>query len=82
MATADLAFLLGRLIQAVAFLPVSLLFMAAVLAAAMWGLGIGVRGKFGIRAVFDSIESEPGAIATFLGAVVLGAAIIVAALVR
>lgn len=82
MQAADLAFLLGRLIQAAAFLPVSLVFMAALLAAVMAVLGIGVRGKHGVRAVFDRVEEDPRALATFLGSVVLASGIIVAALVR
>jgi hypothetical protein len=78
----DAPFLIGRLAQAGLFLPVAMLILLVLLAAAMWALGIGVRGPHGVRAVFDHIEADPRALATFLAGVIVAAALIVAALVR
>lgn len=82
METADLAFLFGRIIQAAVFLPLALLFMAAVLAAMMRALGLGAPGRRGIRETFDRIEEDPRALAIFLCGVVIASGAIVAALVR
>jgi hypothetical protein len=82
MNPADFAFLFARALSALAFLPLALLFQLVLLLIACRVLGIGAGGLRGLRALFDTIETDPRGLATYLGAVMLSAAIIVAALVR
>jgi hypothetical protein len=79
----DFSFLLARLFSAVIFVPVALAIQVAALMLLARFLGIGTGGgRRGLRQLFDTIETSPQAVATFLGAVVIAAALISAALVR
>jgi hypothetical protein len=83
MTPADLVFLAARMLSALASLPLALLLQLLLLVIACRVLGIGSgSGLPRLRALFDRIEADPRALATYLGAVMLSAALIVSALVR
>jgi hypothetical protein len=83
MNPADLVFLAFRVLSALIALPLALLLQLLLLVVACRVLGIGQgRGVARLRELFDRIEADPRALGTYLGAVMLSAAVIVSALVR
>lgn len=80
----DFAFLTGRLIAAAVMLPLSIAFMLLTIGAFALVFGIGRDNSAkvrGLRASFDRIELDAKALAIFLGAVVIAAAMLAGKLV-
>lgn len=79
----DFAYLLGRIVAAIALLPLTLAFTLAYIhvIARVFGIGRPDHDAKGLRAAFNLLEKDARALAIFLGATVIAAALLAGKLV-